>query len=463
MAYIKKDWVGSRNPLEADPGSTPITEAALDHLETQYDEAVAYTNAQIGAIQLTPGPAGPAGLAKVLTAIGTEARPNVAMVVWIGGTTRPTNMLDGDLWYSTESIPSGDTAPVVTLTSLGTLTVGVAKSVAMTATGTAPISFSIPTGSLPAGLSVSGNNITGTPTAAGAYSFILRASNAVGSADQTISGSVSATATAPVITTTTAPTMTAGSVVSWSPTATGTSPITWGVSAGALPAGVGINSSTGALSGTPTAAGAFSFTLQATNSVGSDTQAFTGSVSAPAVAPAHTIFGDTVPFALMRNVDGTPNIEIATGFYGVGAIAGDKLTKVRLYIPSGEAPSSVTVRAYHPPTNTAPTLGTGVVATGTISSPVAGAWNEATLDTPVIMSSARVVWASYDTGTGVYYADPTALSATEGAVPGADGYFVLADKAPYPTAARGYFRIGTGPTTPQVNAWYGLDVVVEEA
>lgn len=50
MAYIKKDWVGSRNPLEADPGSTPITEEALDHLETQYDEAVAYTDEAVEGV-----------------------------------------------------------------------------------------------------------------------------------------------------------------------------------------------------------------------------------------------------------------------------------------------------------------------------------------------------------------------------------------------------------------------------
>lgn len=53
MVYIKKEWVGSENPLEGDPGSTPITESALDHLETQYDEAVAYTNAQVAGLTKT--------------------------------------------------------------------------------------------------------------------------------------------------------------------------------------------------------------------------------------------------------------------------------------------------------------------------------------------------------------------------------------------------------------------------
>lgn len=38
MVYTKKDWVGSTDPLVGDPGATPITEDALNHLETQYDE-----------------------------------------------------------------------------------------------------------------------------------------------------------------------------------------------------------------------------------------------------------------------------------------------------------------------------------------------------------------------------------------------------------------------------------------
>lgn len=41
MAYVKQEWVGSTNPLVGDPGSTPVTDVSLNHLETQYDEALA--------------------------------------------------------------------------------------------------------------------------------------------------------------------------------------------------------------------------------------------------------------------------------------------------------------------------------------------------------------------------------------------------------------------------------------
>lgn len=47
MVYIKKEWVGTADPLVGESGATPITEEALDHLETQYDEAVAFFNSRI--------------------------------------------------------------------------------------------------------------------------------------------------------------------------------------------------------------------------------------------------------------------------------------------------------------------------------------------------------------------------------------------------------------------------------
>jgi hypothetical protein len=40
------------------------------------------------------------GTARVVVSTGGEARPNVAFVIWLGGTTEPTNMAVGDLWMS---------------------------------------------------------------------------------------------------------------------------------------------------------------------------------------------------------------------------------------------------------------------------------------------------------------------------------------------------------------------------
>jgi Putative Ig domain len=50
------------------------------------------------------------------------------------------------------------------------------------ASGSPPITYTVSSGSLPPGLSLSGNTISGTPTTAGTYSFTLDATNAFGSA-----------------------------------------------------------------------------------------------------------------------------------------------------------------------------------------------------------------------------------------------------------------------------------------
>lgn len=64
---------------------------------------------------------------------------------------------------------------------------GEAYSRTLAATGTAPITWSIESGSLPAGLTLTGNTISGTPTAAGTYTFTVKASNAAGSDSQELS------------------------------------------------------------------------------------------------------------------------------------------------------------------------------------------------------------------------------------------------------------------------------------
>jgi hypothetical protein len=80
-------------------------------------------------------------------------------------------------------------------------TVGTAYSVeeSTVATGTVtPVTYSILSGSLPPGLSLSavGNNweISGTPTTAGTYSFTLRCSNSIGNTDVALSITIHAAA-----------------------------------------------------------------------------------------------------------------------------------------------------------------------------------------------------------------------------------------------------------------------------
>ena len=78
-------------------------------------------------------------------------------------------------------------APSVIITALPDGKVGEAYSQTLAATGSVPITWSIESGSLPAGLTLSGDTISGTPTAAGTYTFTVKASNAAGSDSQELS------------------------------------------------------------------------------------------------------------------------------------------------------------------------------------------------------------------------------------------------------------------------------------
>lgn len=132
--------------------------------------------------------------------------------------------------------------------------------------GTAPYTWSVVSGSLPAGLSLSSTTgvLSGTPTTAGNYSFTFEATDA-----NSFTGNRNYTLTvlpvAPAITTTILPNATVGASYSQSIAATGTS-LTWSVASGSLPAGLSLSSTTGLLSGTPTAAGNSTFTIQVKDS-----------------------------------------------------------------------------------------------------------------------------------------------------------------------------------------------------
>jgi len=76
------------------------------------------------------------------------------------------------------------TAPSWPSFSFGGGVVGTAYSQSFAAIGSPTITYSVLSGSLPTGLSLSGDTISGTPSAAGSYTFTLRATNDYGTADQ---------------------------------------------------------------------------------------------------------------------------------------------------------------------------------------------------------------------------------------------------------------------------------------
>ncbi|MFG6489634.1 putative Ig domain-containing protein [Roseateles sp. BYS78W] len=151
--------------------------------------------------------------------------------------------------------------------------VGTAYSQSLTSAsgGTSPYSYTVNSGSLPAGLSLASNGtLSGTPTAGGSFNFTVTATDSsTGTGPFTAtSGVLTLVVAAPTITVAPASltAATVGSAYSSTVTASGgTSAYTYAVTAGALPAGLSLSSS-GTLSGTPTSGGTFNFTVTATDS-----------------------------------------------------------------------------------------------------------------------------------------------------------------------------------------------------
>ncbi len=178
-------------------------------------------------------------------------------------------------------------APVITTTSLPQATVGAAYSQTLGATGSTPMTWSISSGTPPAGVTLSSSGVlSGAPSASGTFNFTVQASNSAGSDVQALTLTVATSGSAPIISTATQPPQaTVGVSYSFTFTATGTAPITWTVAGGALPAGLTLSQS-GVLSGTPSAAGTYSFTVKAANSAGSTSQVFSMTVTTATTAPA---------------------------------------------------------------------------------------------------------------------------------------------------------------------------------
>ena len=149
------------------------------------------------------------------------------------------------------------TAPVsITTSSLPAGKVGTAYSQTLLASGgTGTYTWSIASGSLPAGLNLSGSGqIAGTPTVAGNANFTVKVSDAgSGSAMRALSINVAANPVS--ITTSSLPDGQVGVAYSQALQASGgTGTYSWSIASGSLPAGLNLSSS-GQISGTPTAAG----------------------------------------------------------------------------------------------------------------------------------------------------------------------------------------------------------------
>ncbi len=194
-------------------------------------------------------------------------------------------------------------APTISVapSSLAGGTVGSPYNQSITATaGTAPYTYAITAGSLPAGLSLGTDGVlSGTPTAGGTFNFTVTATDrSTGTGPYTSSRAYSLSIASPsiLVLPTALPASTVASAYSQSITAAaGTAPYTYAITAGSLPAGLSLTSA-GVLSGTPTAGGTFSFTVTATDS-STGTGPYTGSraYSLTVNPPTITVGPTTIP------------------------------------------------------------------------------------------------------------------------------------------------------------------------
>lgn len=134
--------------------------------------------------------------------------------------------------------------------------------------GSPPYQWSVISGALPAGLTLSPQGlISGTPTAAGTFGVQIQVADQAGA---TASRAFSILVTTGVVISTNAQLPSAVPNVPYSQTlvaAGGAGPYQWALTAGNLPPGLNL-SPTGVLSGTPTTAGTFTFQATVTDSAG---------------------------------------------------------------------------------------------------------------------------------------------------------------------------------------------------
>ena len=196
--------------------------------------------------------------------------------------TFTVQLSDADGVTNTQSLTiTVNAAPTITTTSLpaGTRTGTYSQTLAVTG-GTTPFTWSITSGALPTGLSLSSSGvISGAISGTTSGTFTVRAADANGASDtQSLTITVNA---APNITTTTLPGVTKTANYNQTLAVTGgTTPFTWSITTGVLPAGLTLSGS-GVISGTAsTSAVNETFTVKATDANGVfDTQSLSIAVN----------------------------------------------------------------------------------------------------------------------------------------------------------------------------------------
>ena len=190
-------------------------------------------------------------------------------------------------------ITIGGAGLAVTTTSLPAAQAGepYAGGALLSTGGNAPVTWSVSSGKLPAGLSLDAGTgaITGTPTKAGTSSFEAIATDSSTPKAETSKSDLTIAVTPSIsVTTKSLPAGQVGSAYSGATLASsgGTAPVTWAVTSGSLPAGLALNGTTGAITGDPTGPGATSaFMVTATDSSTPIAQSASATLSIATASP----------------------------------------------------------------------------------------------------------------------------------------------------------------------------------
>lgn len=166
------------------------------------------------------------------------------------------------------TVTDGSNPPTIASSATLSGVVGAAFSYQLAVSGgTAPFTWTVVSGSLPAGLALNPTTgiISGTPTFNTSSTVTIQVTDAL---NRTAQQSITVTTSLPGLSITSAavPQAQVGSQFSYQLSATGGKPpYMWSVTGGALPGGLSLAAATGMISGTPTASGSFSFTITTTD------------------------------------------------------------------------------------------------------------------------------------------------------------------------------------------------------
>ncbi len=169
---------------------------------------------------------------------------------------------------ATVSILAAAVPTIFNSSPLSTARTGLSYTTNLLATGgTMPYSWSVKTGSLPDGLSLSSDGVlSGTPSGFGTFTFTLEVADQEFDID---SREFSLTVNNLAISTASLPTAVKGTPFSFTLAASGSNPVqSWALHSGVLPAGITLNTSSGILSGTPTTPGSSAITFRVTDNSG---------------------------------------------------------------------------------------------------------------------------------------------------------------------------------------------------